>query len=323
MDINSKSVSHILDIYSLSEEQIEEFLNLGLRLKEIIKRPIPKVPTLRGKLVVLLFYEPSTRTRFSFERAAKALSADILTFTAKGTSLEKGETLLDTIRNLEAIGADLFVIRHPFSGTPHFLAKHSRKPIVNAGDGVHEHPTQALLDLLTVKEKLGTLSGLKVAIIGDIKHSRVARSDILGFQKMGSKIYVSGPAYLLPTLKEEKFFKISPDGFNVCPDPKEAIKDADVLILLRVQKERHSKPQIASFWEYHQYFGIKGEDLGLLKEGAILMHPGPINWGVELAPEIEKYPFQVILDQVENGVAIRMAVLLKLLTGDKTYESAY
>lgn len=322
MDINFKPF-HILDIYSLSKEEIEEFIELGMKLKEVLKRPIPKVPTLRGKLIVLLFYEPSTRTRFSFERAAKALSADTLTFTAKGTSLEKGETLLDTIKNLEAIGADLFVIRHPFSGTPHFLAKYSKKPIVNAGDGIHEHPTQALLDLLTVKEKLGTLSNLKIAIIGDIRHSRVARSDIIGFQKMGSKVCVSGPAHLLPTKEEEKFLRLFKEGFEICYDPKEAIKEADVVIFLRVQKERHGKPQIPSFLEYHQFFGLKEEDLSLLKKGAILMHPGPINWGVELGPEVEKYPFQVILDQVENGVAIRMAILLKLLTGDKTYESSY
>jgi aspartate carbamoyltransferase catalytic subunit len=314
-------INHLLDIVSLNRDEIENLLDLAENLKEILYRPIPKVPTLRGKLIIHLFYEPSTRTRFSFEKAAKTLSADTLTFTGKGTSIEKGETLLDTIKNLEAIGADLFVIRHPVAGAPHFVSKHSKVPIVNAGDGTHEHPTQALLDLLTVKEKLGTLSDLKVAIIGDIKHSRVAHSDILAFQKMGSSVWVAGPAQLLPDLKEEDYYKISKDGFRVCYNIEEAIKDADVVIALRIQKERHGEAFIPSFLEYHEFFGLKPKHLDLIKENAILMHPGPINWGVELSYEMEKYPFQVILDQVENGVAIRMAILLKLLTGGKTYEN--
>ncbi|AIH04533.1 aspartate carbamoyltransferase catalytic subunit [Thermodesulfobacterium commune] len=319
MDLTSKP-QHVLDIASLSSEEINSFLELGEALKEVLKRPIPKVPTLRGRLVVLLFYEPSTRTRFSFDRAAKALSADTLTFSAKGSSIEKGESLLDTVKNLKAIGAELIVIRHPMEGAPHFIAKHINIPVVNAGDGTHEHPTQALLDLLTVKERLGDFSGIKVAILGDIKHSRVAKSDILAFQKMGAKVYVSGPAYLLPTPLEEEYFRIYPGGFKVCYDPKEAIRDADVVIALRVQKERHGKPLIPSFIEYQTFFGLTFKELELIKKGALLMHPGPINWGVELSPEVEQYPFQVILDQVENGVAIRMAILLKLLTDGKTYE---
>jgi len=318
MDLKTK---HLLDIASLGKEEIEDILNLAENLKEILYRPIPKVPTLRGKLIISLFYEPSTRTRFSFEKAAKALSADTLTFTGKGTSIEKGETLLDTIKNLEAIGADLFVIRHPVAGAPHFIAKHSKVSIVNAGDGTHEHPTQALLDLLTVREKLGTLSGLKIAIVGDIKHSRVAHSDILAFQKIGSTVYVSGPAQLLPDLKEENYYKINKKGFKICYKLEEAIKEADVVIALRIQKERHGETLVPSFLEYHEFFGLKPEHLELIKEKAILMHPGPINWGVELAYQMEKYPFQVILDQVENGVAVRMAILLKLLTGEKNYEN--
>ncbi|MCD6548477.1 MAG: aspartate carbamoyltransferase catalytic subunit [Thermodesulfobacterium sp.] len=318
MDLKTK---HLLDIASLGKEEIEDILNLAENLKEILYRPIPKVPTLRGKLIIHLFYEPSTRTRFSFEKAAKTLSADTLTFTGKGTSIEKGETLLDTIKNLEAIGADLFVIRHPVAGAPHFVAKHSKVSIVNAGDGTHEHPTQALLDLLTVREKLGTLSGLKIAIVGDIKHSRVAHSDILAFQKMGSTVYVSGPVQLLPDLKEEDYYKITKGGFKICYKLEEAIKEADVIIALRIQKERHGEALVPSFLEYHEFFGLKPEHLELIKEKAILMHPGPINWGVELAYEMEKYPFQVILDQVENGVAVRMAILLKLLTGEKNYEN--
>ena len=314
-------IRHLLDIASLSKEEIEDFLNLAETLKEILYRPIPKVPTLRGKLIINLFYEPSTRTRFSFEKAAKTLSADTLTFTGKGTSIEKGETLLDTIKNLEAIGADLFVIRHPVAGAPHFVAKYSKVPVINAGDGTHEHPTQALLDLLTVKEKLGNLSDLKISIIGDIKHSRVAHSDILAFQKMGSTVWISGPAQLLPDTKEENYFRITKNGFKICYKIEEAIKDADVIIALRIQKERHGEALIPSFLEYHEFFGLKPEHLELIKERAILMHPGPINWGVELAYEMEKYPFQVILEQVENGVAIRMAILLRFLTGEKSYEN--
>lgn len=318
MDLKNK---HLLDIASLSKEEIEDILNLAENLKEILYRPIPKVPTLRGKLIIHLFYEPSTRTRFSFERASKTLSADTLTFTGKGTSIEKGETLLDTIKNLEAIGADLFVIRHPIAGAPHFIAKYSKVPIVNAGDGIHEHPTQALLDLLTVKEKLGTLSDLKVTIVGDIKHSRVAHSDILAFQKMGSTVWVTGPAQLLPDFKEEDYYKITKNGFKICYNLEKAIKEADVVIALRIQKEKHGEVLVPSFLEYHEFFGLTPKHLELIKENAILMHPGPINWGIELAYEMEKYPSQVILDQVENGVAIRMAILLKLLTGEKVYES--
>jgi len=307
---------HLLDIYSLSAQEIKELLDLAENLKEILARPIPKVPTLRGKLVLLLFYEPSTRTKFSFERACKVLSAETMSFSAKGSSLEKGESLLDTVKNLYALGVNLVVIRHGLSGTPHFLAKHLKIPVVNAGDGIHEHPTQALLDLLTIREKLGTLEGLKVTIIGDIKHSRVAHSDILAFQKMGSKVYVSGPAHLLPEPKETPFFEIREGAFKVCYKIEEALEGADVVIALRIQKERHGEALIPSLREYAHFFGLSKRHLELIKEGALLMHPGPINWGIELSYELEKYPFQVILDQVENGVAVRMAVLLRLLSGD-------
>ncbi|BAU23463.1 aspartate carbamoyltransferase [Caldimicrobium thiodismutans] len=307
---------HLLDIQSLSQEEISEILRLAENLKEILIRPIPKVPTLRGKLVLLLFYEPSTRTKFSFERACKVLSADTMSFSAKGSSLEKGETILDTVKNLYALGVNLLVIRHNLSGTPHFLAKHLKIPVVNAGDGIHEHPTQALLDLLTVKEKLGTLSGLKVAIVGDIKHSRVAHSDILAFQKMGSSVYVTGPAHLLPEPKEREFFEVKSGGFKVCYKMEDALKDADVVMALRIQRERHGEPFIPALKEYAEIFGLTPKYLELIKEKALLMHPGPINWGVELSYEMEKYPFQVILDQVENGVAVRMAVLLRFLSGD-------
>jgi len=315
-------LKHILDIASLRKEEIEFFLNLGQSLKEVLHRPIPKVPTLRGRLVVLLFYEPSTRTKFSFERAAKALSADTLSFSAKGSSIEKGETLLDTIKNLEAIGAELFVIRHPFAGAPHFVAKFSKARVINAGDGAHEHPTQALLDLLTVKEKFGEVQGLKVAIIGDIKHSRVAHSDILGFQKLGAEVWVTGPATLMPLPSELSYYEVKPGSFRATYSLKEALRDADVVIALRVQKERHGTGYIPSFKEYSEVFGLNEKHLELIKDEAILMHPGPINWGIELAAEMQDYPFQVILDQVENGVAVRMATLLTLLTGGKEHESS-
>lgn len=307
---------HLLDIYHLNREDIEEILLLAENLREILHRPIPKVPTLRGKSVLLLFYEPSTRTKFSFEKACKVLSADTFSFSAKGSSLEKGETLLDTVKNLRALGVDLLVIRHSFSGTPHFLANHLDIPVVNAGDGTHEHPTQALLDLLTVKDKLGTLEGLKVAIVGDIKHSRVAHSDIFAFQKMGSRVFVAGPAYLLPEDREIPLYELRKGYFRVCLNLREALEDADVVIALRVQKERHGDPLIPSYNEYAEFFGLSPRILEWIKEGALLMHPGPINWGVELSHEMERYPFQVILDQVENGVAVRMAVLLTLLSGE-------
>ncbi|NPA39874.1 MAG: aspartate carbamoyltransferase catalytic subunit [Thermodesulfobacteria bacterium] len=314
MDIKLK---HLLDIESLSKEEINFLINLAIGLKEVLYRPIPKVPTLRGRLIVHLFYEPSTRTKFSFDRAAKALSADTLSFSAKGSSIEKGETLLDTIKNLEAIGAELFIIRHPLAGAPHFVAKHSKAGVVNAGDGSHEHPTQALLDLLTVKEKLREVEGIKVLIIGDIKHSRVAHSDMLIFQKMGAEVFVTGPASLLPEPDELKYYEVKPGKLRVCNKLEEGLREADVIIALRIQRERHGKALIPSIQEYHEFFGLSQKHLDIIKPNALLMHPGPINWGVELAPEMEEYPFQVILDQVENGVAIRMAVLLTLLTGEK------
>ncbi len=297
---------HLLEIGPLSEEDILVVLRTALNLKEILRRPIPKVPTLRGKVVANLFFEPSTRTRLSFERAAKVLSAEVLNFSARGSSLEKGENLLDTVKNLQAMGPDLFVIRHPASGAPHFVAQHLELPVINAGDGFHEHPTQALLDLLTVWEKKGDLRGLKVAIIGDIRHSRVAHSDILAFRKMGAEVYVSGPGTLLPSEKEAL-------GARVCVRLEEAVEGADVVIALRVQKERHGRMLFPGFHEYARFFGLNRRVLSRAAEGAILMHPGPINWGVELSPELEDFPGQVILDQVENGVAVRMALLLLLL----------
>ena len=302
---------HLLEIGPLSEGDIWTVLKTARNLKEILRRPIPKVPTLRGKVVANLFFEPSTRTRLSFERAAKVLSAEVMNFSARGSSLEKGENLLDTVKTLEAMGPDLFVIRHPASGAPHFVARRVRAGVINAGDGFHEHPTQALLDLLTVWERKGTLKGLKVAIIGDIRHSRVAHSDILAFRKMGAEVYVSGPGTLLPPEREAL-------GARVCLRVEEAVEGAEVVMALRVQKERHGRPLFPSFREYARFFGLSRKVLSLASEGAILMHPGPINWGIELDPELEDFPGQVVLDQVENGVAVRMALLLLLLKASET-----
>lgn len=302
------SQRHLLDITSLTPDDIVSVLDLADSLKEVLRRPIPKVPTLRGKLVTNLFFEPSTRTRLSFEKAAKTLSADTFNFTARMSSVEKGETLLDTVLNLEAMGTDLFIIRHPKAGAPHFIAKHTKARVINAGDGFHAHPTQALLDMLTVRQKKGTLSGLKVAIIGDIRHSRVAHSNIVAFRKMGSEVYVSGPATMLPPEREAL-------GARVCYRLEEALSGADVVMALRVQKERHGRPLFPSLREYTIHFGLNRQRLELAKEDCLLMHPGPINWGVELHPELQNDPRNVILKQVENGVAIRMALLVLLLGG--------
>ncbi len=299
---------HLLDISSLSAEDIDYILHTAQNLKEVLSRPIPKVPTLRGKLVTHLFFEASTRTRLSFEKAAKALSADVFNFTARMSSVEKGETLLDTVLNLEAMGTHLFVIRHPMAGAPHFIARHTKARVINAGDGFHAHPTQALLDMLTVKEKKGTLSGLKVAIIGDIRHSRVAHSNIVGFRKMGSEVYVSGPATMLPPEQEAL-------GARVCYRVEEALEGADVVMALRVQKERHGRKLFPSLREYARVFGLNARRLALAKEDCLLMHPGPINWGVELSPELQHDPRNVILEQVTNGVAVRMALLVLLFGG--------
>ncbi len=299
---------HILDISALTPEDISYILKTAANLKEILSRPIPKVPTLRGKLIAHLFFEPSTRTRLSFEKAAKTLSADVFNLTARMSSVEKGETLLDTVLNVKAMGADLFVIRHPMAGAPHFIARTAHTRVINAGDGFHAHPTQALLDMLTVREKKGTLSGLKVAIIGDIRHSRVAHSNICGFRKMGSEVFVSGPATMLPPEKEAL-------GARVCYRLEEALRDADVVMALRVQKERHGRQLFPSLREYAREFGLNAERLALAKDDCLLMHPGPINWGVELHPELENDPRSVILEQVTNGVAVRMALLVLLLGG--------
>lgn len=284
-------------------------LQTAQSFKEISFRSIKKVPTLRGRTVINLFFEPSTRTRLSFEIAAKRLSADTFNISASSSSATKGETLVDTARNLEAMNPDMIIIRHSSSGAPNLLKRHIRASVINAGDGTHEHPSQGLLDMMTVRERKGDLAGLKIAIIGDIAHSRVAHSDIIGFTKMGASVWVSGPATMVP-LDVERL------GARVCRLPQEAVADADVVMALRIQRERLMDPLIPSLREYATFFGINQKLLKLARPDAMIMHPGPINRGVEIDPAIADGPNSVILEQVTNGVAVRMALLYLLMGGE-------
>ena len=302
------SKKDILDIESLSVEEIALILDTAESLKEISTRPIKKVPTLRGKTIVHLFYEPSTRTRTSFEIAAKRLSADTVSIAASTSSIVKGETLADTARNLEAMNPDVIVLRHKAAGAPHMLSGLVQACVVNAGDGMHAHPTQALSDMMTVREKKGRFSGLCVAIIGDIAHSRVARSDTIGYIKMGAEVILAGPPTMIPQGVETL-------GASLTYHIEEAIKEADVIIMLRIQKERQQGFLFPSEREYAQYYGLTMEKLASAKDHVLIMHPGPINRGIEIAPEVADGPWSVILDQVTNGVAIRMAILYLLIGG--------
>ena len=300
----------LLGMADLSAEEIQFILDTASSLKEISARTIKKVPTLRGRTVVTLFYEPSTRTRMSFELAAKRLSADTVNLTVSASSAVKGEVLADTAHNLEAMRPDLLVIRHQASGAPHFLAKKLKCGVINAGDGLHEHPTQALLDMLTILDAKGRLAGLKVAIVGDIAHSRVARSNIHGLTRMGAEVVVAGPATMMPPYLDTL-------GARVAYSLEEAVKDADVIMMLRLQLERMGQMYLSTLREYATYFGLALRHLELAKEDAIIMHPGPLNRGVEISPEVADGPRSVILEQVTNGVAVRMAVLLLLIGGEK------
>jgi len=302
---------HLLGMERLSVSDIELILNTAESLKEISERDIKKVPTLRGKSVVNFFYEPSTRTRTSFEMAAKMLSADTISLSASGSSSVKGETLIDTARNLQAMKPDIIVLRHPLSGAPHLLAREVKAGIINAGDGINEHPTQALLDLFTIREKKGKIKGLNVVIIGDISHSRVARSDIIGLIKMGAKVTVSGPPTMIPV-------GIEAFGVQVVHNPVEAVKKKDVVILLRMQLERQSRVLFPSVREYATFFGMNEEIIRGAKSDVIVMHPGPMNRGVEITSELADGPYSVILDQVTNGVAVRMALLYLLIGGSRS-----
>ncbi len=295
----------LLGIRDLEVSEIEHILELAQSLKEINMRAIKKVPTLRGKTVIHLFYEPSTRTRTSFDIAAKRLSADTYSIAGSTSSMVKGETLLDTLKNLEAMRPDVFVVRHSASGAPHMLARNTEASVINAGDGMHEHPSQALLDMLTIIEHKKRLDGLKVVIVGDIFHSRVARSNIWGLTKMGAKVTVCGPTTLIPP-------KIELMGAQVGYKLDECIADADVIMVLRLQKERQQQMLLPSLREYSTYFGINPQKLTKARPDVLIMHPGPINRGVEISPEVADGPYSVILDQVTNGVAVRMALLYLL-----------
>ena len=292
----------LLSLYDLSAEEITFILDTAEEFKKVSQRKIKKVPALRGKTVVNLFIEPSTRTRISFELAEQRLSADIININAEASSLRKGETLLDTVKNIEALQADLVVLRHSAAGAPNFLAPRVRCGIVNAGDGAHSHPTQALLDLFTMREKKGTLKGLNVSIIGDILHSRVARSDMWGLLKLGANVTFAGPSTLVPR-------EFAAAGVRVCDNLEEALAGADVVNLLRIQHERQRSGFFPSTGEYAKVFGLDKESLKYLKPDALLMHPGPINRDVELASALADGPQSVILEQVTNGLAVRMAVL--------------
>lgn len=301
---------HILDIESLTPGDITYILDAAESMKEISTRSIKKVPTLRGKTVITAFFEPSTRTRASFEIAAKRLSADTISISGSSSSIVKGETLIDTARNLEAMYPDAIVLRHSASGAPHLLAKHIKASIINAGDGIHEHPTQALLDLLTVRQKKGGIQGLNITIIGDIAHSRVAHSNILAFTKMGAAVTVSGPATMIPPHIEKL-------GARIALNPENAVRGADVIMALRIQLERQNRLTFPSGREYAAFFGLSRKLLAYAPPDVIVMHPGPINRGIEISPEIADGPHSVILDQVSNGVAVRMALLYLLVGGER------
>ncbi len=300
------STKHLLGIKDLNREDIQLILSTAQQFKEVLQRPVKKVPSLRDITIVNLFYENSTRTRMSFELAERRLSADVLNFAASSSSAAKGETLLDTVNNILSMKVDMVVMRHSASGAPHFLAKHIPAAIVNAGDGINEHPTQALLDAFSMQEKLGKLEGLKVAIIGDIMHSRVALSNMYLLKKMGAEIMVAGPPTLIPKYIAEAL------DVRVEYNLEKALKWCDVANVLRIQLERQNQPLFSSLREYNLAYGIKRKMLEKLDKEIVIMHPGPINRGVELDSDVADGPFSIILNQVENGVAVRMAVLYLL-----------
>src|SRR4029077_514483 len=306
---------HLLDIESLGPEEIVTVLDTARAFKAVGERAIKKVPALRGKTVVNLFVEPSTRTRISFELSEQRLSADIINFTAEASSLKKGETLKDTARNLEALNADFIVIRHSASGAPHFLARVLNASVINAGDGAHEHPTQALLDTFTIREKKGRLEGLKVTILGDILFSRVRRSNIWALTKLGATVTLCGPSTLVPKVFEQM-------GCRVTYNVEEAIADADIINLLRIQHERQRKSMFPSIGEYASLFGLNKARLARTKPDVLIMHPGPINRGVEIDSDVADCPRSVILEQVTNGLAVRMAVLFLVNGGTGPQEIA-
>ena len=301
------SSRHLLGLQGVPREDIQLILDTALTFREVLERPIKKVPTLQGKTVVNLFYENSTRTRISFELAEKRLSADSINFSVSTSSVSKGETLKDTIKNIEAMKVDMVVVRHAAAGTPLFLTKVCNSNIINAGDGIHEHPTQALLDIYSIRERLGRLDGLKVCIVGDIAHSRVALSNIYGLKTMGAKVSLCGPSTMIPRFIEDL-------GVDVITNIDEAIQENDVLNILRIQLERKAREYFPSIREYSKYFGINRERIEKSGKDILILHPGPINRGVEISSDVADGQHQIILNQVTNGVAVRMAVLYLLGT---------
>ena len=304
----------LLGIQDLNRQEILEILDTAESLQEVSTRPIKKVPTLRGKTVINLFFEASTRTRTSFEIAGKRLSADVVNVSLSTSSVSKGETLIDTAKTLDAMAADCVVIRHSSSGAPYTLAKLTKASIINAGDGAHEHPTQALLDAFTIRQRKGQLNGLKVAIIGDIAHSRVARSNLHLLTKFGSHVWLCSTPTLMP-FGVEKMLCEGGEFLHITHSMDEAVRDADVIMMLRVQFERMSESFFPSVREYFRYFGLDRKRVERAKPDAIIMHPGPMNRGVEIATDVADGPYSVILDQVSAGVAVRMAILYLLLGG--------
>jgi len=299
---------HLVGLDELTSGEIATLLDTAESFREVSTRSIKKVPALRGKVVGLLFFEDSTRTRMSFELAASRLSADTVLFTSKGSSVAKGETTLDTCRNIEAMGVDIFVVRHGQAGAPHMLARKLSASVVNAGDGSHEHPTQGLLDIFTIRQRLGRVAGVKVAIVGDIAHSRVARSNIIGLRKLGAEVVVVGPPTLVPSA-------IVAMGCRISHDLDEVLPDVDVVNMLRVQFERFSSTLFPSVREYSRLYGMDAERLARCRKDVLIMHPGPINRGMELTSEVADGPNSCILQQVANGLAIRMAVLYLVSQG--------
>jgi aspartate carbamoyltransferase catalytic subunit len=299
----------LLELKTLSAEEINLILDTAESMKQIMYRPVRKVPALLNKSVCMLFFENSTRTRSSFEMAAKMLSANTMNLGISTSSVKKGETLIDTVRNIEVMGIDAMVIRHSAAGAPHLAAKNLEASVINAGDGYNEHPTQGLLDIFTMREKKGDLKGKKVVIVGDIKHSRVARSNLWGLQKLGAKVTFVGPPTLMPK-------DIEQSGVEVSHNLEKSIKDADFINMLRIQLERQKGGLFPSIEEYRKLYGLNAERLKKCKKDVVIMHPGPINRGIEITSEVADGPYNVILDQVTNGVAVRMAILFLLLGGN-------
>lgn len=309
--MSALQIKHLLGLRGVSRDDLRLILDTTRSFREILERPVKKVPSLRGLTIVNLFFENSTRTRLSFELAEKRLSADLINFTSSGSSLKKGETMLDTLRNIEAMKIDVVVVRHSGTGVPGFLAQHSDAIILNAGDGANEHPTQGLLDLYTMEQEIGDLQGKKVAIIGDVRHSRVARSNIWGLRTLGAEVKICGPETLLP--RNRQLF----EGVSFSTDVRKTVDQADVVMTLRLQKERQEDSLLPSLREYRNFFGVTQDVLAHAGSNVLVMHPGPINRGVEVDSDVADGEHSVILDQVTNGVAVRMAALF-LLSGGRS-----